>query len=216
MSNDESDSFIREVAEEVRQERLSKQLKKYAPFAVAGVIGLVGASAVVAWLDSQRRAEAVANGRLMVEAQDADAATLAGVTSRITGEAALLARFMEARRLAAEGAMEAAADAFYAIANDGATPLRYAELAQLEGARLDARIGNGERAVGIVDSLVIGGGPYRMLALEMRAALRLNTGDMAGAREDLAVILVEAAPDDQTRNRAEALIRVLPAPAGEE
>lgn len=216
MSNDESDSFIREVAEEVRQERLARQMQKYAPVAVAAVVGLVGASVVFAWLDSERRAEAVSNGRLMVEAQEADAETIGGIATRMTGDGALLARLMEARRLAADGEGEAAAEAFYAIANDGATPLRYAELAQLEGARLDARLGNTERALGIADGLVIGGGAYGVLGRELRAAIRLNSGDLEGAREDLAVILAESPPDHLARGRAEALIRVLPLPEGEE
>ncbi|MEO1469131.1 MAG: hypothetical protein AAFV86_08745, partial [Pseudomonadota bacterium] len=215
MSNTEQDSFIREVAEEVRKEQLQRLAWRYGPFVAALVVGVVAASTVIAIMDARREAASLANGALMVEAQGAEPERVAGLTADLTGAATVLGRLAEARALAASGQRAEASEAYRALAADGSVPIRYGELATLEAARIDAVMGEGERAMDLVEGLVLGGGPYRVLALELRAALKLNAGDVAGARDDLLLVSVEATPDTRAAARAGALLEVLPAAAGD-
>ena len=54
----ETDSFIQEVTEEVRQDRMLAYWKKWGPFILGGVVLVVGAAAAWSWWQSQKQAQA--------------------------------------------------------------------------------------------------------------------------------------------------------------
>ena len=64
----ESDSFIDEVTDEVRRDRLFKLFKKYAWILVLAVVAIVGGTAYVEWDKSNTRAEARLTGDVMLAA----------------------------------------------------------------------------------------------------------------------------------------------------
>ncbi|PKP62151.1 MAG: hypothetical protein CVT86_08330, partial [Alphaproteobacteria bacterium HGW-Alphaproteobacteria-8] len=50
----DSDSFIQEVSEEVRRDRMFRLWKRYAPLVLAAIVLVIGATALSAWLDHRR------------------------------------------------------------------------------------------------------------------------------------------------------------------
>ncbi|KKK62940.1 hypothetical protein LCGC14_2999320, partial [marine sediment metagenome] len=70
MSN--TDSFIDEVTEEVRRERLFGFLRRYGWIAVLAVVLIVGGAAYNEWRNASERAEAQAFGDALLAALEAD------------------------------------------------------------------------------------------------------------------------------------------------
>ena len=70
MSN--PDSFIEEVTEEVRRDRLFALFRKYGWIALLAIVLVVGASAWSEWKKAQGRARAEAFGDGLLTALDAD------------------------------------------------------------------------------------------------------------------------------------------------
>ena len=96
----DTDSFIQEVTEEVRQDRMFGLWKRYGAYVLAGVFLVVAAAAFWQWrVSEQRAATEEAGGALSAAAQieeaEARAAAFAEAASEI-GDAAPLARFGEA------------------------------------------------------------------------------------------------------------------------
>lgn len=215
MSNTDTDSFIREVTEEVRQDRLIGYWKKYGPFVLGAILAAVLAAAALAWLEERERQAAHATGGVLIQASQAEEGglspeTVEGLVAEVEGSARVIADMQIARALAADGRTEDAVARLTTLAGDATLPRRYTDLATLEAARLQASAGQLDVALPALDELVLGDSAYRVLALELRAALRLNIGDMDGARGDLLSVLTDPATTPETRARAQALQATLP------
>ena len=68
---DETDSFIEEVTEEVRRDKLFALMKKYGWIGIAAILAIVGSSAWIEWQKAQAVARAEAFGDAIVAAQGA-------------------------------------------------------------------------------------------------------------------------------------------------
>lgn len=62
-----------------------------------------------------------------------------------------------------------------------------------------------EARIAALEPFLAEGAPYRLLALEARAVARIEAGDLDGAREDLAALLVQPGVTAEMRERAGAL-----------
>ncbi|MEL7139395.1 MAG: tetratricopeptide repeat protein [Pseudomonadota bacterium] len=209
----DTDSFIREVTEEVRQDRMLRYWKAYGPFIIGGITLIVAIAAGLAYWDTLQQKQAAENGGFLLQAQDAEAGTVGAIVNEVAGPAQVIAIMRSAQAQAAAGERAAAADVYDSVADDQAQPERYRALARLEAIRLRASLGEPAAMLPALDELAMPGALYRPLALELRATLRLNAGDVAGARADLATILTEPASTGESRARASALIETLP-PSG--
>ncbi len=204
----ESDSFISEVSEEVRRERLYRTLSRYGWLIAAVVLVLIGGAVWHEWSKARDRAAAEATGdalRTALETSD-PTARAAALDTLGAGPAASVARFAEAGALLEAGDRPGAAAILAAVAADGAAPELHRALAALQRVMvLGPDLAASER-LGALDALAADGAPYRLLALEQRALLRLETGDAAAALADLEAIVAAPEAPEGLRGRAGQLI----------
>ena len=205
----ESDSFIEEVSEEVRRDKLFKLFKKYGWVLVVVVIAIVGGTAYNEWDKSQRQTEARLTGDLMraaVAAQDADA------LSSIAGEnapAGIVVQIQQASMQADAGNTDVALETLRAVAtNLEAAPI-YSDLAWLKILILDGQNMSDSERTSVFDRLTAADAPYRLLAQEQRAMQYVRDGNIDAATDDLAAILADPAVPSNLRNRAQQLMVAL-------
>ena len=207
MSNNES--FIDEVTEEVRRDKLYAGLRKYGWIGIAAVVLLVGGASVNEWMKARERATAEAAGD----------AILAAVTSQAT-EAKLAAL----DEIGAEGDlgavlgliaageqpddMAAAAARLSAVAADPATLPLYRDLAVLKHAMLPGQMSPSER-VEALTGLTAPGAPFRVLAEEQIAFAEVELGETASAVTRLEALLNDNEASGALRQRAQQLIVAL-------
>lgn len=118
------DSFLREVEEELRSDKLKAFWRRFAPFVIGGavlIVVLVGANEVWKWWRTSTAATASDQyyaAVALVESGDLDAATAALSELEADGPAgyATLARFHQARVLSEAGDAEGAIAAYDALA----------------------------------------------------------------------------------------------------
>lgn len=209
MSNNES--FIDEVTEEVRRDRLYGLLRRYGWIGAVAVLAIVGGAAWFEWQRAQATSAAQALGDAMLAAVESDdpAAALGAVTA--TGDAEALRLMLIAAEAQRAGDPEAARAALGQAAGlAGIDPL-YGDLARLKLLMLADDMDPAERLAGL-ETLARPGAAYRMPALEQMALVQVAAGDRAAARETLAVILEDAALSPGMRTRAEGLAEALAEP----
>ncbi len=207
----ETDSFISEVTEEVRRDTLFRTFRRYRWALAAAVLAIVGGAA---WHEiqtlreragSQDRGDAL---RAAIATSDPGerAAALKGLD---VGPATAVGRFAAAAAALEAGDADDAAATLAARAADGATPQLYRSLASLQrvmalGPRLDA-----SERLAALDTLAGPGEPFRPLALEQRALLRIEQGDTAAALTDLQAIADAPEAPPALAERARQLVIAL-------
>ena len=117
----DSDSFINEVSEEVRRDRMFALWRKYGPYVIGAIVLIVAAAGVKAYLDAQETAAAREAGAALLEASEGDleaqkAALTALAENADHDGARLLAELRAASAMAASGDAGAAAEAYDRIA----------------------------------------------------------------------------------------------------
>lgn len=207
MSNTDTDSFIKEVSEEVRQDRMFKLWKRYAPFVIGAIVIVVGGSAAWNWMKHREVMAAREKGAAFVEAGDS-AGQIEILASTLDGDAGTLAELRLAAALAQGEERAAAAEIYRKIAN-GSERAAYRDLALLRAIQIDAARGDPAALVGELGPLVTEGRPYRPLALELRGVLRVNAGNLDGARADLEAVLTDEAATLDTRRRVGEILSAL-------
>jgi len=202
----ETDSFIQEVTEEVRQDRMFALWKKWGPFVIGGVIVIVGVAAAWSWHQSRTHAAAETRGGAFIAVDAESPEQIAALPEKIDGPARLIAELSAAAALIEADEPDRALAAYQAIAAQGGIHPEYADLAALQAARLLAADGDHEAARSALAALIAPGGPYRLLALELRAAIALEVGDRDAARADLREIADDPDATFGSRERARAIL----------
>ena len=198
----ETDSFIQEVTEEVRQDQMFKLWKKWAPAILGGVAVIVGGAAYWSWQSSQELAEAQARGARFIAAEPGQIDAQLALSDAIDGPAKLVAEMTAAAALATDGQTQEAAKRYSGIAARADIAPEYRDLARLQAIRL----GGTDNAMGELDAMIAEAGPYLLLAREHRAALRVQGGDLPGAHEDLRAVMADPQATVAMRQRALALL----------
>lgn len=199
----ETDSFIQEVTEEVRQDRMFALWKKYGPYAIGAVVVVVGAAAAWSWKQDQDRQAAEARGSLLIEADRAKTEESTALPSLVDGPARLVAELTAAIALAEAGRTEEAGKLYAEIAGRPGLAPEYADLATLQAVRLGAP---GVDPAASLDRIADGAGPFRLLAKELRAARAAAAGEMAAAHRELNEIIADPAATQGMQQRAVALL----------
>ncbi len=210
----ESDSFINEVAEEVRRERLSRFLRRYGWLIGAVLLAIVGGVAWNEWSRARDAAAAEATGDALRAALDtADpAARAVALASLPAGPADAVARFAEAGALLETGDAVAAAAILAALAEDARTPEVLRGLAALQRVMaLGSTLEPSER-IATLDALAADAAPFRLLALEQRALSRIETGETEAARADLETVTRAPLAPEGLRGRTQQLLTALGGP----
>ena len=202
MSNPES--FIREVAEEVRRDRLHRFMRRYAWIGVLLIVGVVGGTALVEWQAAREQREAERLGDAIISAlgiveSGERAAALAAIETEPGDVGAILAMLIADAEIEAgrRGEARRALEQVSAVGDPG-NP--YYQLARLKLLLLDASDGESETVLRGADALSAPGEPYRPLALEIKALALLDLGRVEEAAELLAALIA----DEQSRKLSES------------
>lgn len=209
MSN--PDSFINEVTEELRRDKMVAALRRYGWLVALVVVAIVGGAAWNEWSKSSARASAEAFGDAVLAAFDApdDAARLAALQSvSASGAQAGLLGLMQAGALL-ETDRAAALAVLDRVSTDSALPDAWRQLAALKrvkagGADLPVQ----ERRT-ILMALAQPGQPLRPLATEALGLLALEQGDVAEARSVFDDLLTQAEATDILRRRVSQILAAL-------
>lgn len=212
MSN--PDSFIQEVSEEVRRDRMFRLWKRYAPLVVALVVAIVGGTALMTWLDHRTAEAARGAGGLLIAAGEARdpgrrADALLALLETAEGGLAVVARLQAAVALAEEGDAEAAAAEFERAAAEATAEPALAALAAYRAALLRAPSVGPTATIAALDALTFPGNAMRLPALEARGIAHLTAGDGASARTDFETILADSEASEATRQRVREYLATL-------
>jgi len=208
-----SESFIEEVTEEVRRDRLFATFRKYGWIAILLVAGIVGGAAYTEWQKATHAAQAKAFGDSVLGALDEDnpearraalanAAAADGNPDRLAIQRLLLASDPVADKAGTLAALDA-------VANDAAVPQIYRDLAVLRRvivAGSDMEIAARRAAL---DPLAIPGRPFRTLALEQMAYLSVEAGETEAAITQLRALSTDQEAPTGLRQRAGQMIQAL-------
>ncbi|MHA7886513.1 hypothetical protein [Roseicyclus sp.] len=212
----DTDSFINEVTEEVRRDRLYAMFRRWAWLAVLIVAGLVGGAAWLEYSRAQERAtaEAFGDGLLSVLDRAEPEARVAGLDEIAAGDtdprARMIAALLAAGEVARGGAeAEAAAAALRAAAEAPDLPRRYRDLAMLKAEMMAPSEPDAARL--ILGALAEPGAPFAALAEEQLALLDIRTGDLEAGIDRLRSLERSAAATPGLQQRASQLIVALEA-----
>jgi hypothetical protein len=175
-----TDSFIEEVNEELRRDRLFAMFKKWGWIPILLVLILVGGAAYREYSLAQQETSARAFGDALIGSLDASEsaerqAALAAVSTENETAQALLALLLAAEQ-ATGSDREAAAAGLRALADQPDLAPRYRDLALLKAHLLDPQ--EPIAALAMLDQLALPGRPYRPLAMEQQALVHIGQGDI--------------------------------------
>ncbi|OUS20799.1 hypothetical protein A9Q95_11055 [Rhodobacterales bacterium 59_46_T64] len=209
----DTDSFIDEVTEEVRRDRLFAMMKRYGWIAVVIVLLIVGGAAYNEVSKARARSNAEALGDdILAALQNNDSALRAeslGAISAPNPESAAIVTLLRANELVASGDAEQAAEALNALTAQSDVPQIYRQIARFKAlSAQDTTLDIAARRDGYA-ALAIPGGPLRLLAEERLALLDVEAGDTDAALERLEAILLDAETGNGLRRRATGLLIAL-------
>ncbi len=210
MSN--PDSFINEVTEEVRRDRLFAMFRRYGWIAVLLILLLVGGAAWNEWRKAQARAEAEARGDALLaalEASDPVAQGAALEALRGAGPAEPVVALLAAAQAAAAENAAAGVEKLTALAADPAVPALYRDLATLKAAMVGSGVTAPDARIAALEPLSAPGGAFRPLALEQIALAHVEAGRTDEAVAVLTDLLGAADTGAALQRRAAQMILAL-------
>ncbi len=207
-----SDSFINEVTEEVRRDRLYATLRRWGWIGVVLVLALVGGAAWNEWQKAQARAAAEARGDALLAALDAPdpAAQATAIEAlRSDGPAEPVLALLAAAQAAAGEGEAAGTEKLRAFAADPAMPQLYRDLALLKAMALGAGEVPPDERIAALEPLSAAGGAFRSLALEQIALAHAEAGRTDEAIAILTALLGAAEGSAALQRRAAQMILAL-------
>ena len=209
----ETDSFIDEVNEEVRRDRLYAALRRYGWIAIVAVLAIVGGAAFNEYRRASDLALAQQQGDAILQALESDtgesrSAALGEISTEGSAVSALVGLF-RASELVMMKDPAAASDVLAALIGQERILGDYSDLALfkqllLEGSGLDASA----RRSGF-EQLSAAGNPLRLLAQEQLALLDLQENDETAAVKRLSDLLQDAEMTQNLRQRLGQLMVAL-------
>ncbi|NOX72996.1 MAG: hypothetical protein GXP03_05050 [Alphaproteobacteria bacterium] len=209
----ETDSFIEEVTEEVRRDKLFAIFRRYGWIAILGVVLVVGGAAFNEWRKARDQAAAQTLGdtvmnALEVENVTARADALGAITVKDESARVFLSMLEAAARAEADN-RDAALTLLDKVAADTAAPETYRQLARLKAVILRGSDQDREARMAVLDDLAVAGNPFRALAMEQKALALFEYGDNGAAIELLTTLLDEPGATPALLQRAQQLIVAL-------
>ena len=208
MSNPES--FIDEVTEEVRRDKLYAAFRKYGWIGVLIVLGVVGGTAWTEWRKSSAETAAMAFGDAVMAATELQTpaerrAALDAIQA--TGDRAMILDMMRATDPAED--REATLAALARVEADAKAPQAWRDLATLRRVLVQGKdLALADRRAAL-ESLARPGGTFRTLAAEQLAYLLVEEGKTADAIKGLEALLQDQEATQSLRARARQMIIAL-------
>ena len=209
----QSDSFIDEVTEEVRRDRLFATFRKYGWVAGAAVLLIVGGASYYEFTRAQDRAKAQELGDAILSAleTDDDAARIAALSEiqADTGDARAVVALTQAVETGRSGDVAAAVALLDGVATDSGVSVFYRSLAQFRSLALQSdTLSAPDRRAGY-EELAGPGAPLRFLAMEQIAMTFVEEGNRDEAINKLKELQSEAGVTPDLLRRVSQLIVVL-------
>lgn len=217
----ETDSFVQEVDESLRQDRVVAAAKKYGPYVLVVFVVFLAALAGWQWWQGQQQADARRHADQYVAAQtlarNGDIEGAKAAFERLTTDGPqsyrAMARMEHAAILEAQGDLEGALRDFDAAAEQTKDPVMR-QSAQLRAAYLAADTGDFPALQRRLQPLIAGGGQMSYLARELLGVEAWKAGNNQLARDTLENLrLAFEAPESVRQRAAIALTVIGPAPA---
>ena len=209
----DTDSFIDEVTEEVRRDKLFVYLKRYGWIAALVVLAIVGGATWNEYRKSQAAGEAQALGDALIAAlaeneTPARADALQSVEATTPGGTAIV-QFMLSAAQARSDQVPAAVDGLNRIAQNGDLPVIYRQIASFKALTLQAdSLPASDRRLQF-EALAQPGAPLRLLAEEQLALIDIAEGQTDAALDRLQAILQDAEATITLQQRASQAIVAL-------
>lgn len=209
----DTDSFIDEVTEEVRRDKLFGYLRKYGWIGIALVVLIVVGTSFSEYRKAQAANAAEALGDAILSAyQENDQSLRAEKLAEISSDdprATAALNMIVAAELAGAGDMEEAAARLSQIAENGDVPEVYRLMAGFKALLAQSgAISADERAEGF-GQFAIPGNPFRLLAEEQLALVLVEKGELEAALARLQAILNDAEVTAGLQQRAMQVIVAL-------
>jgi hypothetical protein len=217
--NNNDDTFIREVNEELRSEQLQTAWKRYRPavigVAVLIVVGVAGASTYEWW---QARESSASGDRFLTAVKNAteknsDAATkeLEALTKDGFGSYPVLARLRLATLKAEKGDAKAAIADFLAIGQDGGVPKAVRNVAKIRAAWLMVDSASYDEVASQIEELAAATSPVRHSARETLGLSAYKAGNYAKSRDWMQLIVDDNDAPAGARTRARMILSLITA-----
>lgn len=209
----QSESFIEEVTEEVRRDRLYGLMRRYGWIAVLVVLALVSGAAWNEWRKAQDAAAAQATGDALIAALEPDdsaarVTALRGMEAASAG-ARLTRDFMTVSELIETGATDEARTLLEGIAADGQIDPVYRQLAGFKALLLSSgETSLADRRIGF-EGIAQTSPMLRVAAEEQLALIEIEEGNTAAALTRLERLQSDAEATAGLRQRASQLIVAL-------
>ncbi|WP_299843596.1 hypothetical protein [uncultured Roseovarius sp.] len=208
----DTDSFIDEVTEEVRRDRLFKMMRRYGWIAVLAVIAIVGGAAWNEWTKANERAAAEDFGDAMLAALSVPdgamrAAALSDVEAPNAASQAMIDLLAAGEESGAEP--EAAAQRLLALADRSGIDPVYRQIATLKAVAIPGSGLTAQERRTRLEGLALESGFVRLLAQEQLALIAVELGDRDGALTQLQQLVADAEATPDLRRRASQVIVAL-------
>ena len=206
----DTDSFIEEVSEEVRRDRLYGFFRKYAWVGILSVVTIVGGTAFLEFQKAKAKAKAEALGSAIIMAlevsDEKERAEVLGNIEVSNSEAkSVVALLLAAEEISLQN-YEAASRNLNAISDDLSISQIYRDMAKFKFLLISHNRLEDELLLAGFEELASPGNPYRLLAEEQIALLTLKDKDYDAAIDILKSILDDAELTDTIKQRVSQLL----------
>ena len=209
----DTDSFLQEVSEELRRDKLYRNIRKYGWIAILLVIVIVGAATYREYLKSQAETKAELFGTSIIDAlNEKNAADRISKLQKINAPGenakAVVAMLLSAESIGNETAtleMSNLSDAIEGLS----IAAHYRDLLNFKILLKSSEIMNLDERMKAFESLSKPGNPFRLLAEEQMALIELELGNTDSAIEKISQILLDAELTAGLRSRATQILIAL-------
>ena len=191
----ESESFIKEVSEEVKRDKLFKLLNKFKWSLFSFIILLVGAVGGYEYYKFDKKQRAQRNGEFLVSAIENLENNGQTVTEEIDNEfISVLIKLNEAKYFEEKGDIKSATEAYKHIISNYAENKFFNHYSKLQLYLMDpAKSLSEKEKIEVLDELSVPDGPLKLLALEQKLYLYVKINDLDNIKLQVKLILSDQA-----------------------
>ena len=210
--------FIRELEDELKQERLLGFFKAYGKFIAGVIVFVIVVASILTFKESSKiKAEIAASEefRTNVELEASDANAASAIYEKISQDApsgfAGLAVLKRAGMLANEGKIKEAVEVYDEFANSSKSEIAFREFARFIATYLmvENDLGEVEELNSRFDKLTKDNHPWRYSALELKAIYALKQGDKEQALEIFKNLSKNKLIPLDLRTRADKMVNII-------
>ena len=199
----ESESFIKEVSEEVKRDRLFKALNKFKWPLFALIMVLVGAVGGYEYYKFDKKSRAQKNGEFLISAIESLKENGQTVTEKIDNKfTSVLIKLSEAKYFEEKGDMKRASAAYNHVISKYGENKFFNHYSKFQLYLMDpAKSLSDVKKIKILDELSAPDGPLKLLALEHKLYLYIKINDLENIKSQVDLILSDQGitPEQVTR-----------------